>query len=197
MSTATNIEMQVNAKALVSNMRLAFTRKTQYLAELMQNARRAGASYVAFEYNSDEQSLTIRDDGRGIDNMQDLLNVAFSGWDEHTKEDETPYGIGFLSALFTAERVVVESQGRKVDFTTQSALDFEQIQVERGSVIGGTEISLFGGIENPVDALNAFARGFSIQVNSIVSTQKTSLMVEKPTLAGFIFTGLMIVKRRR
>lgn len=160
----TTISMSVNPQALVNNMRLAFTNSHQYLAELMQNARRAGATYVSFDYDNEARSLTVTDNGRGVSDLQDLLDVANSGWDEQTRANESPYGIGFLSALFAAEHVSVHSNGLKVAFETESALGFETINVEPGSVTSGTVVCLSGGIDSPERALGDYARAFSIPV---------------------------------
>lgn len=156
------VQLQVNAQALVHNLRLAFTSKTTFLAELMQNARRAKATRIVIDYDEETKVLVVADDGIGIDDMQHLLTVAESGWDEQTKMDETPYGLGFLSALFQAEHVIVHSGHQLVSFDTCKVLDFEQIQSRTISDYQkGTRVELTG-IDNPNIA--PLVKGFPVPV---------------------------------
>ena len=52
--------------------------------ELFQNARRAGATRVEVEHlrGPNGGALTVRDDGRGLADFQDLLTFGGSGWSE-------------------------------------------------------------------------------------------------------------------
>jgi len=97
------IKLAVCAPKLVAHMRHAFTNKSQALAELMQNARRAGATQVAFAVNEKAKTLAVRDNGCGLEDFQALFTIAESGWDSETQAEERPYGIGFLAALYAAE----------------------------------------------------------------------------------------------
>jgi HSP90 family molecular chaperone len=93
-----HVSMKVNQANLVKGLKYSFTNKTTVLGELMQNARRAGATQVAFEFDSEKKQLVVRDDGCGIDSIETLLTVAESGWNAKTVAEEHPFGIGFLSA---------------------------------------------------------------------------------------------------
>jgi hypothetical protein len=48
--TMKQIAMQVNQGNLVKSLKFSFTNQTTVLGELMQNARRAGATAVHFEF---------------------------------------------------------------------------------------------------------------------------------------------------
>jgi len=45
------VAMKVNQENLVKGLKYSFTHKTTVLGELMQNARRAGASQVNFNFD--------------------------------------------------------------------------------------------------------------------------------------------------
>ena len=67
----------------------------QIVAELLQNARRAGATRIRVEIEPGRCRVT--DDGRGIADPQVLLSYGSSAWDEDVVR-ERPAGLGF-SAL--------------------------------------------------------------------------------------------------
>jgi len=92
------IQLKVDETKLVTNLRHAFTRRSNVISELMQNAHRAGATEICLTI--DDQHIIVDDNGSGIDNFSDLLTVASSGWDAQTITDESPFGLGFLAALY-------------------------------------------------------------------------------------------------
>lgn len=99
--------------------------------------------------------------------MQKMLTIAESGWNEDIKETEHPFGMGFLSAIFAARHVKIESRGKKMEFDTEHALNFRQVDIVKSNFIGGTRITMSGfamalpGIEG---ALANFAKAFPIGV---------------------------------
>jgi len=72
------IAVCVNGPKLIAALRHAFTNKYTVVKELMQNARRAKASFVAVDYDAKSQALTVRDDGVGIADWQKLFTVGDS-----------------------------------------------------------------------------------------------------------------------
>lgn len=158
------IGLKVNEKNLVSHLKLAFSNGTTYIAELMQNARRAGATQISITYDEQAERLVIEDDGCGIGDLQHILEVAESGWDEATKAEESPYGIGFLSALFAAKQCQVESRGGSVSFDTAHALAFGDVTVFPSVYTKGTRVALEGGIAFNESALKGYTKGFPIPV---------------------------------
>ena len=86
-------------------------------AELLQNARRAGASRVEIlvEQTTDSKNgskVTFHDNGSGIDNFQSLLTLGGSDWSAEVRETEDPAGMGFF-ALCHSE-VEVSSRDKRV-----------------------------------------------------------------------------------
>jgi len=165
MTNSTNIRLEVDESNLVNNLRHAFTKRSNVLSELMQNGRRAGATEIRFTIGKDK--LTIEDNGKGIDDFSDLLTVASSGWDIDTIQKESPFGLGFLAALYACKNIQIESNGTLLEADTDSILNQEMIGLSHSLVRVGTIISLmdldydFEQLENDIKSLSA---GFPIQV---------------------------------
>lgn len=165
------ISIQVNEKNLIKNIGQTFSGSSTVISELMQNARRAKATEVRFYTEPESEDLVVIDNGEGVKDFSKLLHVADSGWDEATKLEDKPFGMGFLSCLFAADIVVVESDGKAVTIDTQKAINQEAIVVEStGNTSPGTKITLKNfkspkGIEKLLgENLNILAAGFPINV---------------------------------
>jgi hypothetical protein len=156
----------VNEGHFIAQIKNFFTNSTSALGEAMQNARRAGANSVTFDFNAKKKILTITDDGSGIPDFQDLLTIAKSGWNEATEKQERPFGIGFMAVCFTGDRVTVLSRGKKVSFTPDDVIDKTEILVEPSQFIGaGCQVIIKGCKLTAREielALERFARGFPI-----------------------------------
>lgn len=157
----------VNEQRLLGHLKSMFSTSTKLLAELMQNARRAGASRVEFVFDPDTATLVVSDDGCGIETFRSILTVAESGWAEDVQADESPYGIGFFSVVFGAETVLVESNRCAIRFTADDLINKVGIPEQPTSFSGGTRVSLISMRLKP-DAIQAavksFAQGFAIPV---------------------------------
>jgi len=142
-----SISLRVNQSALIKNLKFSFSNSFTVLTELLQNARRAGATCVHLVWDEEKSLLSVTDDGDGISDFQKLLTVAESGWDQEVVENDSPFGMGFLSCMFAAEKVVVHSNGRFIEFETSDALDFNSTQVRNSdrSLGVGTIVELHGG----------------------------------------------------
>jgi len=125
----TETALRVNQEKLVNNLRFSFTNATNVVSELMQNSRRAGATQVEIDFVPETKTLTVRDDGCGIGDYQTLFTLAESGWDAETIENEMPFGLGFLSALFSSQHLEVESKGGRVSMSTADILSFKPVNV--------------------------------------------------------------------
>lgn len=167
MSTLETTQVRVNVTNLLQKMSFAFSTKTTLISELMQNARRAGATKVSIAFTEDG-TLLITDDGNGIESFDTLLELAESGWDESTERNERPFGMGFFSALYAADRVIVSSRNKRIAFDTADALSRQAIPIEDLGMSGtGTGIILFGLklTEKEVrEAVQRYAKGFPITV---------------------------------
>ena len=125
----TETALRVNQEKLVNNLRFSFTNATSVLAEMMQNSRRAGATKVEIDFVPETKTFTVRDDGCGIGDYQTLFTLAESGWDAETINNESPFGLGFLSALFSCRHLEVESKGGRVSMSTADILSFKPVKV--------------------------------------------------------------------
>ncbi len=163
------IQLKVDETKLVQNLRHAFTQRSNVISELMQNARRAGATKIRFQLSShlSNSKLTIEDNGNGIDDFADLLTVASSGWDAETIETESPFGLGFLSALYACKSIMVESNGKSFLASTQDIMEQKRITIDGSHLKSGTRLSLYG-MDYPEDDLRVdiqkLARGFPVPI---------------------------------
>lgn len=112
--------------------------------ELVQNAQRSGARRLevrlAEGYSRSFGALVVRDDGCGLSSPTDLLRLAHSGWSEEVSEREEPFGMGFWSTVTVAEKVIVRSNGWRVE------LDAARLRTTR-SVEGVVNVSV---LDTPV-----------------------------------------------
>lgn len=159
------VTADVNAGRFLAHMQHLFSTSTVFLAELMQNARRAGATAIIFYV--DDTVMTATDDGCGIEDFGKLVSIAESGWSQKVVESEDPFGIGFASVAFAAKEIKVESKGRMITFSHTDLVHQRQIHVGKSDFIGGTRVTLAKPkLENDklTAAVNGFARGFPIRV---------------------------------
>ncbi len=100
----------VNQRLLSKANRL-FTGSLQgRIIEILQNARRAGATKV--DIANKDGMVTVRDNGGGIDDFAKLLDLGTSGWDEAMETSEDPAGVGVFS--LAPRRVTIHSGGKTV-----------------------------------------------------------------------------------
>jgi hypothetical protein len=85
------------APEAIKNAPLFFAATVQdMLTEMLQNARRAGATKIKVLVG-DEHHLHVMDDGSGIASPFDVLTFGASGWKGDTASLENPAGCGFWS----------------------------------------------------------------------------------------------------
>ena len=158
-------QLSVDTSQLVNTFRHAFTKRSNVLGELMQNSRRAKATKIAF--TRDGQNLTIEDDGCGIDNFSELLTVASSGWDLETMNKESPFGLGFLAAIYSCEHIRIESNLKSIECDTKDLLALNVVEIGESSRSVGTKITLVS-IDYPMETfdedISTLVQGFPIPV---------------------------------
>lgn len=160
------VMVRLNKRRLIETFRFAYPNRHSVLAELLQNARRAGASAVHVRYDADAKRLTVTDDGCGVSDFQTLLTLGESGWSEEVRRTEQPFGLGFLQSLYVAEHCCVESGGRRLRFDTRAALNGAMLGVERGRDLPGTTVTLENVALPQLDRVIArLARGFPLRVS--------------------------------
>lgn len=139
------IQIRINEEGVLRNQRYAFSDRFTLISELLQNARRAGATQIDVGYDADTKILTVQDDGCGIEDFQKLLSFHESGWDAETQAGEHPFGVGFSKCLYAATRCIVASHRQRVDIDTQAALAKAFIEVETiAEPMVGTRVELHG-----------------------------------------------------
>jgi len=162
------IQVRINEEGALRNQRYAFTDRFTLVSELLQNARRAGATCVEIHYDAAAQVLQVNDDGCGLTDFQKLLSFHESGWDAATRAEEHPFGVGFSKCLYASARCIVTSGCQRVDIDTAAALAKASIEVEQttgAEAVTGTHIELHG-----VDLYELGARietlclGFAVEV---------------------------------
>jgi hypothetical protein len=101
---------KVNPRLLTKADRLFTGTAEGRVIEILQNARRAGATEVRI-INKDG-FVTIEDNGSGIEDFQKLLDLGGSGWDEKLEAGEDPAGVGLFS--LAPREVTITSKDRQI-----------------------------------------------------------------------------------
>ena len=139
------IQVRINEEGALRNQRYAFTDRFTLISELLQNARRAGATHIEVDYDAGAQILVVQDNGGGLDDFQKLLSFHESGWDDATSAEERPFGVGFSKCLYAATRCIVASGHQRVDIDTTAAQAKAAIDVKSlAEAVTGTRIELHG-----------------------------------------------------
>lgn len=112
MTLPTTIRAAVSDEAITKVGRLFNGTIDDVLNELLQNARRAGASAVAIDVLdlAGHPTLVVSDDGCGIDDPASVLTLGGSGWGDAITTREDPAGIGVFS--LAGHRVEIRSFSR-------------------------------------------------------------------------------------
>lgn len=187
---------QNNALKLLAD---AFSARTTFVTELMQNARRAGATEIKFWYT--DNTLTVVDDGCGVADFSKLLTLCESGWSQDVQESDAPYGVGFLSAIMASSEFTVTSNGKTLHAVTGELLAGVPASIvddPDGPQIG-TKIEL--QLRNTLDlrrTLEISARTFPIQVyrSGIQMSRNLALdgathSIEIPGLGTLVWSGFI------
>ncbi len=106
----TTIQACVNPRLLKKADRLFTGTLNGRIIEILQNARRAGATKVVIA--NDDGLVTVRDNGQGIEDFAKLLDLGGSGWEESLENSEDPAGVGLF--CLTPRQVSIRSNGRMV-----------------------------------------------------------------------------------
>ena len=141
------IQVRINEEGALRNQRHAFSNRFTLVSELLQNARRAGATRIEIHHDAGAQLLRVHDNGCGLEDFQKLLSFHETGWDAATRAEERPFGVGFSKCLYAATRCIVASGRQRVDIDTAAALAKACIDVETVSAaeaVAGTQVELHG-----------------------------------------------------
>jgi hypothetical protein len=94
----TQLCVRADAHSILRNILNYFSDNLSCIQELLQNARRAEASDVRVEIDSRTGSITVTDNGHGVIDPEDLLNIGKSEWNDGVKA-ERPAGMGLFSVF--------------------------------------------------------------------------------------------------
>ena len=169
MNAAEKITASINEGRMLSHLKNFFSKTSTVLSECMQNARRAGATQVEFAHTG--TTLSITDNGCGVINFKDLITLAGSGWSEEMMASEQPFGVGFFSVCFVAEKICVESKGKQISFSAEDVIEKHPINIVPSSFIGGTRITLTGvRVKTDQCAGQSFIRSYATLTSSTDNT---------------------------
>lgn len=134
------MKARVGSRLLEKVTRLFDNSPETIFGELVQNARRAGATQLAVEIEAVDNANTLvifTDDGCGIKDLADLLVLTDSGWDEPVLSDEDPAGMGLFCLSNLKEPVVVTSGAETVTLTP-GAFQGEEVSIEPSQLLDST-----------------------------------------------------------
>ena len=131
------IQARVNARLLTKANRLFTGTLEGRIIEILQNARRAGATQVGIT-NLPDGVVLVRDNGQGIEDFEKLLDLGGSGWEEAFEQSEDPAGVGLF--CLAPRAVTIRSRGRKVTIA-DNGWTGAQVEIEDDpELINGTEL---------------------------------------------------------
>jgi hypothetical protein len=170
------MKLSVNAAGTIANFGHVFSDSFKVVGELVQNARRAGATLVSIDVSGERNNATIvvTDNGSGIADFNALFVLSDSGWGEDVQEKDQPFGIGFFSTFYTAKSVTVQSQGKRITIDSAAAIAMEDFgEVVADDISQGTVITLSGvSISDIEDKIRIMADTSSIDI--VLNGQKLS-----------------------
>ena len=129
------IQATVSPRLLKKATRLFTGTREGRVIELLQNARRAGATRV--EITNLDGVATVRDNGSGIQDFATLINLGASGWQPSLDASEDPAGVGVF--CLAPRTVAIRSNGQRMALTEDSWTG-TPVEIEDDELIAGTEI---------------------------------------------------------
>lgn len=147
------VSLSIDPSGFMNAMKSGFESHISIIKELAQNSRRAGATAINIEINQESNSLTIVDDGKGIDDFSKLIGAYKSNWGENLNS-ESPYGIGFLSCILAADHITVTSNGFLLSANCEDIRSFKPIGINHIEPDGKTSITLVGDQLKPIFEAN-------------------------------------------
>lgn len=141
------VRASINERKFFESMKHLFASSYSVLGELMQNARRAGASRIDFMVDVEQKTATVQDDGCGVDDFNVLIALCDSGWSEQVQLTDKPFGMGLFSLFFAAEAVTFRSSGRSLKVGLDDIINKRELVIQPDpETVGqsGTRIDLIG-----------------------------------------------------
>lgn len=116
-----------------------------FLAEILQNARRARATGVSIRWLAESNILFVRDNGCGMRSFTLLTNVGQPYWDEHIMREENPAGVGFLAVILATDHITIRSRNWSIDLDSDRFLDHVPVNTKDDykETLQGTHFALY------------------------------------------------------
>lgn len=165
---------------------------TDILNELLQNARRAGATRVTITFNPTTMTMTVEDNGSGIFRHGVTIDLGGSGWDGAMQTSEDPAGCGLFS--LASRTCLIESRGVKIPLDERKFCGQEDVAIEQGADIPGTRLS-FPLTEQEVRSYRAIAQSCALYYPLPVLVDGTELPRQpflKDSLHQYLWAGLTL-----
>lgn len=136
---------KVGANVLAKVTRLFDGSPTTIFNELVQNSRRAGSQKIEVTLKevgdrSQHVEVIFRDYGVGVENLDQLLTLTDSGWQEPTISDEDPAGMGIFVLSSLKDPVILSSRGFEWTLTQGVFQGIEQATVRETAFGKGLEV---------------------------------------------------------
>lgn len=110
------IQACVNQRLLTKADRFFTGTLNGRIIEILQNARRAGATKVII--TNKDGWVTVKDNGQGISDFAKLLDLGGSGWDEACEKSEDPAGVGIFCLM--PREVTIRSKRKMITIVEDS-----------------------------------------------------------------------------
>ncbi|MBB4402992.1 MULTISPECIES: hypothetical protein [Rhizobium/Agrobacterium group] len=117
---------EVAAEAIAKVGRLFNATIDDILGELLQNARRAGATKVVIDQIDDPRfgkAVRIADNGAGLEDPRSLFSLGHSGWSEALSSSEDPAGMGFFALANRGTTIIAQRKGASESWFIQAGAD--------------------------------------------------------------------------
>ncbi|MFK0166542.1 ATP-binding protein [Rhizobium sp. NPDC090279] len=164
----------VAAEAIEKVGRLFNASIDDILNELLQNARRAGATKVVIDqivHPRFGDAIRIADDGAGLDDPRSLFSLGYSNWSETLSRSEDAAGMGFFALANRGAIVLARQKNTENAWTIEATPDAfhgrQLINAQLGPKghAGMTVIFPEGTNDNLADAVCRAARHFPLPVD--------------------------------
>jgi hypothetical protein len=145
----TTIRPSVSPQTITKVTRLFNGTIEDILNELLQNSRRANASWIGIVHETTElgTTVTVSDNGSGIADPAQMLALGDSGWGVEIAATEDPAGMGVFSLAGTETAIISRSAGSPRGWTASIPADGwtgdQDIAVREVDVEIGTTIRFF------------------------------------------------------
>lgn len=126
MSTEFHFHAEVAAEAIEKVGRLFNASVDDILNELLQNARRAGATKIAIDQIDDPRfgkAVRIADDGAGLEDPRSLFSLGRSRWAEPLARSEDAAGMGFFALANRGATIIARQKNSQRSWLIEASAD--------------------------------------------------------------------------